>query len=1619
MKHRINSVSFNEANQKFIRGEISKEDYLTLLEEARNSSTPKNFEVIEDPGFFQVLDQSFQELVATGGAGIRVLGEAFDNQSLIDYGNSVVENREAQAARYGRPMTVEDIDSLGDAADWLFTNAIPQVIPSLLASVPLAVIGGIGGAAALPAIAGLTALRAGQIGAGLGAFLPSSFLGAGEIDREMKRRVDEGFEDPLAALGGGAIVGALDTAALAFGLKGVLPQLIRKKGVGRALIDDTVDELVKRGVPPNVGLRAAAQGLAAAVAEGTTEASQEFIIDLLAEANTGVSSDEEELTSSLLNSFALGVVGGGPLGVIAGKSRAKTLKENYENTLELAKIDEQAKADTQTFIDENNLEDLNLIELQKFAADKYGFEETIDDQVSLLERIKLEEETQRRTKGYKEFGELSALPENDLADRVETEIIEITQQTKDGKILPGFIRQQARDINPNFDGSYAEAVEIVAANNVQAAFIRSGNSKATFNKLTFDRYKKLLKTNSKQELAIKASQTSPHLFPTVEQAAKETNSKLAEEIAKGQLAIEISNEQTTFAEKQTPMSLDMPQNESEAGNIEANIINLKDPKQGEAIGFSVRDGNDILTFKKKAVLDDKNEIVSYNYEEDSGRTFDEFKNTKELGKKRDWKIVSYNLNKGKGYRFKENFLAKAITFLGNWLAPTGPTGQSFFIADRKRLGRERAINKAALMLSYSYDDAANAAVIEDGQFTTREAVDELVVKYLNKEIRLSDLPTNLQGIALQMRSTMDTLSTRILKELPESVLEQKDPSDRDKTKKEVIETMLGQYFTRSYKIFDPARGWNPSSIFGKRNKEQIKAKEVAVNYILNNSERFPGIVTKEQASQKVDEIIKATIKNESIPYEQLGLVSETDTDTEVVSPAKRVLNERTNIPKEFRFLFGEFKNPAEILAATVSKVAKYVENYKFYDELLRIDQEPGERLFTTTPQGKYSVKVPLEDTPLDNLYTTKEVAEALSLNREKESTFYKYFYPLVILPKGVLQSFKTVFSPMAQMRNFTSASMFYMANGHFHYKDFPITMKAIGSELSGTGYDSQGRRVDSRVQAEKLYNKLTRLGVVNTSVRLGEIIQIFDEAASGGYRTPAEFTAYLASKGEGKVGKSFSFLKQAGRQPVKLYTAADDFWKIASFLAERRKFSKIFTDSDIGLEQINTHTKNLGFSTKGLDYTDALDELSAYNVRNTIPNYDYVGKFVQFLRRTPFAPFVAFPTEIFRTTGNIIKIATAEIRSDNSKLKTRGYTRLFGFGSMMAGIPLAAVAYGMAETGADEEDIQAIRRMGPSWIDRNLIIPIRKRTEKEGGGFDYVDGSHLLVYDTVAGLALGAIRDIKEGEGNILENSVNGVANAVYNTVKLYTDLSIAPKLQLELLLNRKELGQGAKIAELEDGLGSYFEQSIDYAWSRAQPGFWQQTKNLVSSGTFDEASFSKYGTRKEFEDAMLNFIGVKINTVDPTQSIPFKITEAQKRFNNASRTFVRLSKQSGDVSASDLIEAYKKAQRAFFDIQKELHLDIKAAQRLNVKNSVLNTNIRRLNPVRLRSAVRNGVFVPFVPPASSQRIYNQNTKKMEKAGALISKDRYYPIKEINDIKGFYLRNKLNLGLDFYLPKED
>ena len=324
-----------------------------------------------DDNFFPALAYGADTAQAALGAGIKAVGQGLNIEGLEEYGRDLEERnlKEAEeSAQQYRQIRLDDVDFGENVTDFII-QTLGETLPSMGIAAGGAALGA--AAAAATPVAALTATAGGLAGA----FLPSSLMGAGEVQIKMQNLVDDSdYEDPATAITGGLIIGALDTAAAAIPALKLLGKGFTQKATSEALeksgIDfvvskngtaTAIDELKKAGgdfakAEANIiaGARdvsrgrlvgAGVEGTKQLAREGITEGTQEAIGSLLAQGSTGVE-DEKFLSSILEAAVKGGIAGFGPGAVVGALKGGKG--KNYEDLKEeeAPKIDDSAEIKT-------------------------------------------------------------------------------------------------------------------------------------------------------------------------------------------------------------------------------------------------------------------------------------------------------------------------------------------------------------------------------------------------------------------------------------------------------------------------------------------------------------------------------------------------------------------------------------------------------------------------------------------------------------------------------------------------------------------------------------------------------------------------------------------------------------------------------------------------------------------------------------------------------------------------------------------------------------------------------------------------------------------------------------------------------------------------------------------------------------------------------------------------------------------------------------------------------------------------------------------------------------------------------------------------------------------------
>ena len=622
----------------------------------------------------------------------------------------------------------------------------------------------------------------------------------------------------------------------------------------------------------------------------------------------------------------------------------------------------------------------------------------------------------------------------------------------------------------------------------------------------------------------------------------------------------------------------------------------------------------------------------------------------------------------------------------------------------------------------------------------------------------------------------------------------------------------------------------------------------------------------------------------------------------------------------------------------------------FKDDFRKID--PIDQAQTLTVGNSARASNPFGDA-MKPFYARPGVAEALeqtSLTTQKPSFLTQVYNSLVLYPKATSQIAKTILSPVTHLRNFVSAGAFAAANGIIPAVDLPAikqAYQALQTPLKGTNMQND------------LYQKLLKLGVVNSNVRLGDLSRLLKDVNFGETMT--------SENGMRLLLKPLSKLKSVSQD---LYTAEDDFWKIYSWAVEKSRLARAYEKAGVN--------KSTFFSRNGKEIKltdDFLDEEAADIIRNNIPNYDYVSDFVKGTRKLPLGNFVSFPAEIARTGTNIVRRALREINetidiTDGAgniiktiaPLKGIGYTRLFGFTTTVAAIPLATTAAFQALYDVTDEEREAIRRFAAQWSKNSTLLPIKD----ENGNFKYIDFSHANAYDTLLRPLQTVVNSVQEGNKDndgIMDDFAKGVLTSMSEFAQPFISESIWTEAVSDILMRGGRTREGFQVYNDQDNDGDKMSKIMAHLVKAQMPFSLDQLKRLDRSikqvDVLTKGEFDEYGQNYEFGDEFGGLFGFRAIEVKPDRTMNFKVADFQRGIRDSRSLFTRAVLKGGPIEPREIVDAYINSNRAMFDVKKKLKADMDAARLLGISDQGLNDSLNRVSRLEV-NAIDNGVFKPY-----------------------------------------------------------
>ena len=906
-----------------------------------------------------------------------------------------------------------------------------------------------------------------------------------------------------------------------------------------------------------------------------------------------------------------------------------------------------------------------------------------------------------------------------------------------------------------------------------------------------------------------------------------------------------------------------------------------------------------------------------------------------------------------------------------------------------------------------------------------KASDDLITLLENKKVSqdsITNIVTNLNSARNEFTNLINILNRNAGTKIAAGA------KDLQKIMKERIEGWLGG----TYRIFQKPRGlfklfqkFKPTDEAYARSinlfrrylaqTDTTRKTPVKLEKDLSTKQMVPvGTEYYEKAKFLVDDIInQAQVKKKpgglpDITYQNATAMSKKKTFEGIPGRGSKV----------FRELFGEIEDPRYSIFNAMTNLSAVARTATYLDDVAaqnrKVQQEGGRGFFWDSEDiAKEAVQSPTTgiqivelDTvvqklpggnsianPLAGKWTTKEIADGIknandigagltSVIRGREGAnpaekAVTWFYRnLLLFPKGISQLAKTVLSIPTHLRNFFSAGAFAGANGILFEG---LTNPGLLARAFREGVDTSAllKLGPNSAEAQAAYRELLELGVVNSQVQIGDLINLLKDATGnpGVVSTDAILKPFMTK------------LKKLGQFFQGKYVAEDDTWKITNYVVELDRLKQAAIKQGVELTP---------------EAIQGLKREAANIVKNTVPNYAYVGSAVKTARILPIGNFMSFPAEMIRTTTNIAEQGLKEMRhvpaagevirgsnvtpyvfvegkglvKNNNPMYGTGFKRLSGMATTLVVVPQVVVEGAKAVYDVTEDEIQALRQFVPEWSKNSTLVPIRT----DDGELRYIDFSHSNAYDVIARPFRTLVNNIIAGEATdqtLLSGFVDGVNQAGAEIMNPFISESIWTEAVTDLTVRGGRTSEGRQLYTDQTPAGNKAAIRFLHLGIALAPSYRQfQRLGQAAFGTP-----TKRGDELNIGPELAGFMGLRPIKVDPLQSMGFKIAEYQTGIRNARREFTGGYfgiLRGGRIKPNDVINAYYNSNRARFLVQQEMNKNISAAQILGVNKSALQTEFkdRQISDSVFNNLAR-GRFEPYFPSEDIQQRFAEIARNL------------------------------------------
>ena len=831
--------------------------------------------------------------------------------------------------------------------------------------------------------------------------------------------------------------------------------------------------------------------------------------------------------------------------------------------------------------------------------------------------------------------------------------------------------------------------------------------------------------------------------------------------------------------------------------------------------------------------------------------------------------------------------------------------------------------------------------------------------------KLEDLPQELQALTKDLIKDIKKIQFEFKKVLPKG----KDADELAKDLATVEVENIGKYLVRSFQTF--------------RNPEYVPDEKImngAVDYLVNNvikkntnlkesaRNAFPKVNAEqayiESAKMHAEDILRVGRAEGKSPLKQLKEIG-----TRILQNDKfRFLKTGEELPDAIKNLLGPERNLKASVAYTTAEAISSMANKRAADYIARSGLKNG-WLFNTVEDatnagfvGAQQIKsVPrlgIMKSNLLNKWASPEYVEGFagiggSLDKLVENAFYRF----ALQSKVGVQIGKTLYSPQTQVRNVTSASFFSLMNGHIGGRaSVTDAMQIVARDIFKAG----GNKIDE-VEFNNYVEKLVRLGVWDENVVAAEMKSVLQDLKSNAINTTDKlFDRLMKMTPTDKVAR--------------LYAGGDNLWKGYGFEFGKSQLSQALKS----LDDVKEWFRYMGKEFDSISpvtgvkktYDDAIEEASAYLLRNTYPTYSKVPPVIQALRKLPLGNFISFPAEILRTGANIISTGLKEAAHPNRAIQQMGIRRLTGAFMTSYAIGKGFNELSQALTNSTNSQWNAYQRSSAaSWDATSNLFAVKGWKDGVSAAINF---SYFSPYDSLYQPIDAALAQAQQQNLNPQETEAY-VMNLMFGEngpVMKFLEPFVSEPLGFDRFIdvttrNGKKDGGGSVYVQTDD-LGDKFIKSLTHVLNGVKPGFITSGQKIGDALSLD---LTKGGKPVNLMDELIAlFTGTRIIRIDVKKDLRYFSSTMNKnrRATDETEQFYSV-KDFAQKTPTDMVKKFDQIQQEELRNQKDMYIRIKDLGLLDLSEDKIYDIMKNTGTSKkIINNLLDGVFTPI--PYSTPR---------------------------------------------------